>query len=174
MRGRIRLELKDPSGAVLATREASNAVMQTGGTIVARLFAGIDGARGITHMVVGTSDAPETDQFATAALANPDGPGKLTGATEVAISPDAITVDAPDPVTRTVKVRIRGTLPASAAVGVVREAGLLSRPAVPPIALPVNLLYNRVTFAPLTKGPDHELTMFWEVTFPYGDLQDLA
>jgi hypothetical protein len=141
---------------------------------VARLFAGIAGASGITHMGVGTSDSPETDQFSTGTLANPDGPDKLTGATEAAIPPDAITVDAPDPVTRTVKVRIRATLPASAAVGVVREAGLLSRAAAPAPALPVTLLYNRVTFAPLNKGADHELTMFWEVSFPYGDLQDLA
>jgi hypothetical protein len=33
------------------------------------------------------------------------------------------------------------------------------------------ILYNRVTFAPIQKGDDHELTLFWEITFPYGDLQ---
>jgi hypothetical protein len=169
MRGRIRLELTDGTGAVIDVRQADNAVLQSGGTLVAQLFAGLAGARGITHMGVGTSDAPETEAFSTVALANPDGPDKLSGETEAAIPPEAIVVDPPDPITRTVRVRIRATLPATAAVGVVREAGLVSRTAAPP-----SVLYNRVTFAPLTKGADHELTMFWEVSFPYGDLQELV
>ena len=46
-----------------------------------------------------------------------------------------------------------------------REAGLLSRGDGDPV------LYNRVIFAPIEKGADHELTLFWEVAFPYGDLQ---
>jgi hypothetical protein len=197
------MELRDKDGAVLEIRQADNAVMQSGGMLVAQLFAGIAGARGITHMGVGVSDAPETDQYGTSALTN-NGPGKLSGATEAAIPPEAIVVDPPDPTTRTVKVRIRATLPASAAVGTVREAGLLAHPpAAPPqqppgplaspvaldAALPIKaplpiraplpppttpVLYNRVTFAPLNKGADHELTMFWEVSFPYGDLQELA
>jgi hypothetical protein len=32
------------------------------------------------------------------------------------------------------------------------------------------VLYNRVTFAPVQKADDHDLTLFWEVSFPYGDL----
>ena len=36
------------------------------------------------------------------------------------------------------------------------------------------VLYNRVVFAPVDKGDDHELTLFWEVEFPYGDLQWLT
>ena len=64
-----------------------------------------------------------------------------------------------------VRVKLRGTLPAPAAVGTIREAGLISHDG------DSAALYNRVTFAPITKGNDHELTMFWEVSFPYGDLQ---
>jgi hypothetical protein len=63
-------------------------------------------------------------------------------------------------------VRIHATIPPDGAIGTVREAGLLAR-ATPDAAT----LYNRVTFAPLAKHADHELTMFWEVSFPYGDLQ---
>jgi hypothetical protein len=37
-----------------------------------------------------------------------------------------------------------------------------------------DVLYNRVVFPPLTKGNDHDLTLFWEVEFPFGDLQWLA
>lgn len=68
---------------------------------------------------------------------------------------------------RVVRVRIRATLPAAAAVGTVREAGLVARNGDNAV------LYNRVTFAPLTKGNDHELTLFWVVSFPFGDLQGL-
>lgn len=187
------------NGELVDVREANNAVMQSGGTLVAQLFAGAAHA-GITHLGVGSSDTPETDQYATAALT----PGALTGGTEAPIPPEAIVIEPPNPTSRTVKVRIRATLPASAAVGTVREAGLISRAAtptptptplppvpaapspapaapIPPVPTPILLppapppvLYNRVTFAPIVKGNDHELTMFWEVTFPYGDLQELT
>jgi hypothetical protein len=188
------------NGELVEVREAINAVMQSGGTLVAQLFAGAAHA-GITHLGVGSSDTPETDQYSTAALT----PGPLTGGTEAPIPPEAIVIEPPNSTSRTVKVRIRATLPASAAVGTVREAGLISRapapgplpvmppgpaapsPApilppspVPPAPIPIPIppapppvLYNRVTFAPIIKGNDHELTMFWEVTFPYGDLQEL-
>jgi hypothetical protein len=185
MHGRIRIELRQ-RGRLIELREASNAVMQAGGLLVARLFAGAAGT-GITHLGVGNSDTPETDKYATTALT----PGDLTGGTEAAIPPDAIIIEPPNETSRTVKVRIRGTLPSSAAVGTVREAGLISRPPAvlpgpvivpdsPTPAIPLEppppgapVLYNRVTFAPLVKGNDHELTMFWEVTFPFGDLQEL-
>lgn len=69
------------------------------------------------------------------------------------------------PKKRLVTVKIRGTMPNASAVGTIREAGLLSK------GEGGTVLYNRVTFAPLTKGNDHELTLFWDVSFPYGDLQ---
>jgi hypothetical protein len=166
MKGRIRMELRDARGELCAVRTADNAVMQSGARLVALLFAG-QAKAGITHLGVGTSGAAETDKYATVALSN-DGDGKLVGLTEAAIPPEAITVDPPDEASRTVKVRIRATLPSGAAVGTVREAGLIARTSATEA-----ILYNRVTFAPLQKGGDHELTMFWEVAFPYGDLQEL-
>jgi hypothetical protein len=174
MRGHLVIHLYAPDGTLLEERRSHNAVLQGGGALVARLFAG-QLAGGITHMGVGTSDTPEGDRFATTTLANPDGPDALTGATEVAITADQVSVQPPDETTRTVKVRIRATLPAAAAVGTIREAGLISRApapgAAPEAATPV--LYNRVVFPSLAKGTDHDLTLFWEVTFPYGDLQEL-
>ncbi len=154
MRAHLRLELKSMSGETVAVRQEYNSVLRGGADLLARLFAG-QGA-GITHMVVGTSDAPESDAFGTTAL---------TGPTEVPISADAFQIDPPDPVKRVVRVRVRGTVPAAAAVGTIREAALLSRSGEN------TTLYNRVTFAPIQKTDDHELTLFWEVGFPYGDLQ---
>jgi len=154
MRAHLRLELKSISGETVAVRQEYNSVLRGGADLLARLFSG-QGA-GITHMVVGTSDAPESDVFGTTTL---------TGPTEVPISADAFQIDPPDPVKRVVRVRVRGTVPTAAAIGTIREAALLSRSG------DNATLYNRVTFAPIQKTNDHELTLFWEVGFPYGDLQ---
>jgi hypothetical protein len=164
MRGHLRIELRSAAGETLDLREVDNAVMQAGAELVARLFAGQ--GTPITHMGVGTSNEPETEEYTTAALTNAavgeDPP--LQEPIEVVLPPESFTISI-DELRHVVRVRVRGTLPAAAAVGTVREAGLLSRSG------DTARLYNRVTFAPILKGDDHELTMFWEVSFPYGDLQ---
>lgn len=167
MRGRLRLEVRSAAtGETLALREDHNTVMRSGAELVAMLFSA--GGAPITHMGVGTSDG-DPDSVTTSALLNEGeggGPG-LQEPTAAEISPDAFTIET-DEVQRLVRVRVRGTLPAAAAVGTVREAGLLSR------REDGDVLYNRVTFPPVEKGDDHELTMFWEVEFPFGDLQWLS
>lgn len=164
MRGRLHLKLRASDGRPIAERRANNAVMRTGGELVARLFAGAGAP--ITHMGVGTSDAPEADSFATAALSNggADGVEPLAGGTDVAIPAEAFVIDT-DPTRRLVLVRLRATLPPAVAVGTIREAGLLAR------AGAATTLYNRVTFAPVSKRTEDELSLFWEVSFPYGDVQ---
>ncbi|HLF78904.1 MAG TPA: hypothetical protein VJB57_15605 [Dehalococcoidia bacterium] len=162
MRGRLRLELKASNGETLAVRESNNAVMQAGARLVAELFAGR--GTGITHMGVGTSDRAESESYNTLTLTN-DAAAPLQGATEAALPEDAFSAIELDETQRVMRIRVRGTLPPAAAIGFVREAGLIARSG------DTSVLYNRVTFAPLEKKDDHELTMFWEVTFPYGDLQ---
>jgi len=156
MRARLRIEMRDAEGGLEAEREEYNSVLRSGADLLARLISR-QGA-GISHMAVGTSGTPETDAFGTDALAD---------ATEVALTPDAFQIDPPDPVKRVVRVRVRGTVPAAAAVGTIREAALLARDG------DSVRLYNRVIFAPIEKAADHELTLFWEIGFPYGDLQFL-
>ena len=166
MRGRLRLELRDGDQRLVAERAATNSVMRTGGSLVAGLFAGQGSP--ITHMGVGTSDADDPT-FALTALANTadgNGSGALSGSTEVAIAPTDFTI-VPDDVRRLFLVKVRATLQPADAVGTIREAGLVSR------AADTSVLYNRVLFTPVEKGDDHELTLFWEVSFPYGDLQHL-
>jgi hypothetical protein len=165
MRAKLRVELKTKAGKTLDVRQAHNSVMRTGAQLVAELFAGSGGP--ITHMGVGTSDAPETEAYDTEQLSN-EAIGDLAplqGSTEAAIPVEAFSPPEIDEVRRVVRVRVRGTMPADAAVGTIREAGLIARDGDRAI------LYNRVTFSPIAKGDDHELTMFWEVSFPYGDLQ---
>ena len=167
MRAFLRVELTSGTGddqRLLGVREAHNSVMQAGADLVARLFAGQ--GTPITHMGVGTSSEPETDQFDTGALRNEavGDVAPLDGPVEAELAAEAFTFSV-DTTRRVVTVRIRGTLSSAAAVGVVREAGLLARDG------DTVRLYNRVTFAPIEKGPDHDLTMFWDVSFPYGDIQ---
>jgi hypothetical protein len=164
MRARLLLEVRGAGGVVVATRAARNAVMRDGSMLVARLFAGAATA-GITHMGVGTSDAPTPETFTTGGLANGD--PALVGDVETPIAAAAFAIST-DPVRRVSVVRVRATMPAAAAVGTIREAGLLSRTG------DTATLYNRVTFAPVDKHDDHEMTLFWEIEFPYGDLHGLA
>jgi hypothetical protein len=166
MRATLLLELRDRAGTVFAARRKSNTVLQSGGRLIADLFTGTGGP--ITHMGVGTSDA-EPDSVLVQALSNDDGAGQpgLTGDTVAALSADAFRVTVDD-LRRRVVVRVRATLPEAAAVGTLREASLLSRRA------DRDVLYNRVVFAPVDKAADHDLSLFWEIEFPFGDLQWLV
>jgi hypothetical protein len=165
MRATLRVEVRSTSGILLDWREAHNAVLQSGARLMANLFAGQ--GTPITHMMVGTNDAPESDSFSTIGLANEvvNGEPALAAPVDAAIPPEAFSEPELDETRRLIRIRVRGTLPAAAAIGTVREAALVSR------AGETTTLYNRVTFAPIQKGNDHELTLFWEITFPYGDLQ---
>src|SRR5688572_17522674 len=123
MKGRLQLRLTNEEG--VTERRAGNAVMRGGGELIARLFSGKGSP--ITHMSVGTSGADESETFSTASLANggTEGVEPLTGGTEVAVPADAFTIDV-DATKRLVWVRLRVTVPATAAIGTIREAGLVS------------------------------------------------
>src|SRR3954470_22757868 len=85
MRAWLQLEIRDRTGATVATRRAANSVMRQGAGLVADLFRG--SGNPITHMGVGTSDQPDSDAYDTASLTNAASGGQeaLAGATEVAI-----------------------------------------------------------------------------------------
>lgn len=163
MKARLHVQLTARDGSVVAERRAHNTVLTTGAQMIADMFRGTGGP--ISHMGVGTSDS-EPDNVAVTALtndANGDDPA-LDGETLGVIPTEAFTTKVIAE-RRVVQVRVRGTLPHDAAVGRIREAGLVS---VQPAG---TVLYNRVVFAPVDKRDDHELTLFWEVEFPFGDLQ---
>jgi hypothetical protein len=166
MRARLEVRLRDRDGSLLAGRAARNTVLRTGGRLIADLFTG--GGGRITHMGVGTSDADPTS-VTVSGLGNDDGTGQpgLTGEVAVEIPADAFRIEL-DEVRSRVLVKVRATLPEAAAVGTLREAALISRQDGG------DVLYNRVVFPAVDKGADHDLTLFWEVEFPYGDLQWLA
>lgn len=166
MKARLHLWTSRGDGTVIEQRRAHNTVMAGGAQLIADLFAGSGTA--ITHMGVGTSENAPDDVMVTALLNEAVGDDEpLAGETMGLIAPDAFVASVIEE-RRVVQVRVRGTLPAEAAVGRVREAGLVSA------TDDSTVLYNRVVFAPIDKRDDHELTLFWEVEFPYGDLQWLT
>jgi hypothetical protein len=166
MRAHLHLRLTGPDGTVLAERRAHNTVLTGGARLVASLFAGTGAP--ITHMGVGTSDADPDDVDVDALHNDADGDGAALAGDTTAPIPAESFAAAVVPEQRVVRVRVRATLPAAAAVGRIREAGLVSQGA------DAAVLYNRVVFAPIDKRDDHELTLFWEVDFPFGDLQWLT
>ncbi|CAN5762639.1 hypothetical protein BH24ACT5_BH24ACT5_17230 [soil metagenome] len=166
MKARLHIQLTDRDGAVVDERRAHNTVMESGAQLIADLFAGT--GTPITHMGVGTNDGDPDDVTVTALANDANGDDEpLDGVTTGAIPAEAFTATVV-PERRVVQVRVRGTLAADAAVGRIREAGLVSEGAGGTV------LYNRVVFAPVDKRDDHELTLFWEVEFPFGDLQWLS
>ncbi len=165
MKAKLHLILTDPGGTVVAERREHNTVMATGARLIADLFAGTGSP--ITHMGVGTNDDAPEDVGVTALTNGSGDDTALVGSTTTTIAASAFTATLVEE-RRVVQVRVRATLPNDAAVGRIREAGLLAQGEGDPV------LYNRVVFAPVDKGDDHELTLFWEVEFPYGDLQWLT
>lgn len=162
----LTLELRDRDGTVKARRRAHNAVLAGGAELIAELFRG--GAGGpINRMAVGANPAPEVPPFTTTELAAaaPD-TGELTGPRDVEIGPEAFTVTV-QPDQRRVVVAARVVLPAgddTALKGPVAESALLHQ-----APDGTRRLYNRVTFEPVEKRSEQELSLYWEVGFPFGD-----
>lgn len=163
MRAKLHAVLHDRQGDTVDERRATNTVMAGGAQLLADLFAG--NGTPISHMAVGTSDSAPDDVERTelANAATGDDP-PLDGETAAPIPAEAFSAEVIAE-RRVVQVRVRGTLPADAAIGRIREAGLVAENGTG------STLYNRVVFAPIDKAGDHELTLFWEVEFPFGELQ---
>jgi hypothetical protein len=167
---RLTAELRDASGTAIARRVAHNAVLSGGAALVADLFRGTGGAGPVNRMAVGANPAPEVPPFATTELsASSPEVGELSGVRDVELAPEAFTVTA-DAEGRRVLVAVRAVLPAAdpgdvdALHGPVAEAALLHQ-----ASDGARRLYNRVTFEPVDKRPDQELSLYWEVAFPFGD-----
>lgn len=165
----LRLELTDPAGG-RTVRRAHNAVLSGGAELIADLFRGSAGAGPVNRMTVGANPEPEVPPFGSTELsaASPDG-GELAGPRDVDLTPDAFEVTV-DGERRRIVVRARAVLPAGDAAdgdglhGQVAEAALLHQGEDG-----ARRLYNRVTFEPVDKRADQELSLYWELSFPFGD-----
>lgn len=164
MRAHLTIQTSDPQGRLVTQRKAHNAVMLQGAELIAKLFAG--NGSPISHMGVGNREELTGPEFEINELLNdPDSDGlSLTGELVAPLPQDSVRIE-PDPDNLRIRVTIRGVMPEAAAVGTIREAGLL---ADTPDGM---VLYNRVEFEPIEKADDHELTLFWQIDFPFGDVQ---
>lgn len=160
----VRVERRDPGGRVSARRRAGNAVLESGALLVADLFRGGPGGA-VTHMTVGADPTPEVPPFTTPTLAvsHPE-TGELTGERDVAVAVDGFTVTVQADEHR-IALAARVVLPGApdGLRGPVAEAALVHISGDGE-----RRLYNRVTFEPLDKRADQELSLYWEVFFPYG------
>ena len=151
LRGRMRLEVRD-GGVLTAQRAAHNVVLRHGAELVAKLFAGVQGAGHID--TVGVGFGTETVGADAVALTPPQqviDPAKLRAA--VAPAAFAITADAPG----AIKVAVTTPFDPTAELPGVSEAGLFAG----------TTLYNQVVFDPVDLHVGQDVTFYWEVDFPF-------
>lgn len=153
-RGRLHLSVRSGSGALITERHACNIVLRQGAAIVANLFSGQAGAVAINNVQVGFGQEGATAE--TNALVPPDDATIPATALISAIAPSDFTVvtDKPDGVQVLVSSVFKPTL----LLTDVTEAGLLAG----------DKLYNQVVFEPVTLRPGQDVTLFWEIDFPFG------
>lgn len=166
---------------VVLRLRARNTVVRSGAELVGSLFVGsLFGGTiptPVNGMAIGTNPEALSAPYELSSLGQTDRAGRtLVGPTAVAISGDDVKVE-PLPAEHRVRVSIRGIIPAAApppgqpfvpadiaeaALGVLAPAGPPGTPAA------LAKVYNRVVFDPIPQSQDHELALYWEISFPYG------
>lgn len=170
VRGRLTMEVVDAAGAVVHRRAVANTVFLSGATLVAELFAGRV-ATPVNGMGVGTNPQPSAAPYEGVALDTDDDAGRpLLGPVAVALAPEGVAVDTLADELR-IRVSIRGVVPPEGARSTDGGPVAIGEAALGVLAadgLSLERIYNRVTFEPVPKRPEHELALYWEVFFPYG------
>ena len=153
-RGRMTLQIRSAEGAPVAERHASNIVLRRGAEIVANLFAGVGEAGPIDRLQVGfgteAADVGATALTPPEGEVDPDALDSLVEADDVVIETDSSA--------RLVRVSIAATFKPTIDLDDVSEAGLLAG----------QQLYNQVVFEPVDMRVGQDITLFWEVDFPFG------
>lgn len=159
MQGHLTLRLIDGEGNVVHQQQRHNRIVTSGRELVAQLFTGVSSGTPpapISHMAVGTSNAASVDN--QTALVAERSPRKAIAPTDVSYSQ----FDEPGAggAVRRVRVRLQAVFDFGDANGTepLREAGIFN-------AATAGRMYNRVTFADVTKTNAFKLTLIWEITF---------
>jgi hypothetical protein len=153
--GRLTLQIHSPDGTQAAERRASNIVLRRGAEIVANLFAGVDEARPIDRVQVGFGT--EAADVGATALTPPDDGAIDPDALDGPVASDDFAIET-DAAARLVRVSIAATFAPTVDLDDVSEAGLLAG----------DQLYNQVVFEPVDMRVGQDITLFWEVDFPFG------
>ncbi|HEU0015548.1 MAG TPA: hypothetical protein VFQ45_17865 [Longimicrobium sp.] len=145
--GRLTLRLHAPDGRVAREQTASNEITPQGRALVAQLFNRDMAATPIARVSqIGLGRNGEKLKAGGTTLNEPIGMTPVRSIEQVPRQPNE---------TRTV-LRLTGELAEKEMNGVLQEAGLFTEDGV---------MYNRVTFAPISKSEQFKLTLVWEITF---------
>lgn len=153
--GRLTLRLHAPDGRVVDERVASNDITIHGRALVASLFnTRVETpVPRVSRMCVGTSG--ETFDPQKNAL------GRVETCVPIASVEESTVTDANSKPRR--RLRITGELGTAQGNAELREAGLFTpENARDPAA---EVMYNRVTFKPINKSPEFQLTLVWDIIF---------
>lgn len=159
MQGRLTLQLTDGEGHIVHRQQRHNRIVTSGRELVAQLFTGVSSGTPpapVSHMAVGTGNAASADN--QTALTAERSPRKAIAPADVSYSQFEEPV--PGGTVRRVRVRLQTVFDFGDANGPepLREAGIFN-------AAAAGRMYNRVTFADVTKTNAFKLTLIWEITF---------
>jgi hypothetical protein len=170
IRGTLTIELRDDRGEVVLRRRANNTVVRSGAELIAALFAGRSTAA-VNGMGVGTNAMPLAPPYEATALTLTDAAGgTLSGPTAAALAAEDVKIETLAAEMR-VRVSIRGLIPKNGALASDGGTAMLGESALGALAADgskLTTIYNRVVFEPVPKSKDHELALYWEISFPYG------
>jgi hypothetical protein len=153
--GRLTLRLHAPDGRVVDERVAHNDITLRGRGLVAQLFNVTvqTAVPRVSRMCVGSSgEAFDAQKNAL---------GGLIGCVPIGTVEESTVTDAGGKPRR--RLRITGELGMEQCNGELREAGLFTaEDRANPAA---EVMYNRVTFKPINKSPEFQLTLVWDIIF---------
>ena len=163
MRGYLTLKVSDDNGNVICERACKNRIVTTGRDLVARLFGGFTSPQPtrVTHMAVGTDPTTAADNNTRLGAQRDAKPGvPRNDISAVAYEEVDETLPGTTPTVRRVRARLTAEFDFEEANGGValREAGMFTAPTG-------GVMYNRVTFDPVTKTEAFKLTLIWDVVF---------
>lgn len=170
IRGFVRIELTGLRGEPLLVRTSGNTVVRSGAELICALVAGT-ALTPINGMAVGTNAQPLAFPYEVTGLRTTDDAGAPLSMTTTAILPADIQVESLAQEQR-VRVAVKGVVPKEGALSptpprtaFIGEAAL---GVLAPDGQSLAKIYNRVVFDPIPKGEQHELALYWEISFPYG------
>ena len=146
--GVLTLELRDPGGALLERRVVHNLITHSGKSLLARLLGGKTNGAVVLSIGVG--------KVATAAAPGDDRLGQQLAAAKAEMSDPVVGVAG-------VKVTVKATIVDGGKIDQplpLTEAGILVK-----VGEGEDVLFNRVTFPVINKGPNISLLLSWDLTF---------
>ena len=152
--GRLLLLVRD-RGLTVARRRGSNMVLRAGATLIANLFTGAGGAKAVDTVGIGFATAPGGAE-ATALTPPPAAANIPAAALRTALTAGAFQVVTDQ--AGVVQVKIAAVFSPTQELANVTEAGLLSG----------STLYNQVIFEPVALHVGQNVTVCWQIDFPFG------